>query len=334
MNLKTPSLFNLLFWTAMIIYAPGAYCSSEPESHLQLTNKRLEKIAFCEGHIQLAANICWEEKQYDPIGMHNTVTSETKQQSDDLKIEIFIDSTRYFSGKAINLFIKITNKTLQKLKYFGTGNFNLKSLETNMAIKDVNGNHKGTAIEIESGATHYYSYSLLPFYAHKGEDTIVYKPHYVGLEWYSFSVSINIAGGIKVNSNSINFEIIPLPEEYKMYYDLLDSSQFFRQKKINNYEKYNDSFFGYEFYTELLTSLYLNRNYSEETPEEKEKADDFVIKYLTKYPNSGHTSRLVRVLVQKVENDPIWFAENKQRLLNDSTWTSILLRDRLERRKK
>ncbi|MCK6615172.1 MAG: hypothetical protein L6Q47_13110 [Ignavibacteriaceae bacterium] len=226
------------------------YCVMNTLTEPNLTDKRLENLAFCEGHIQRAGNICWEEKQYDPIGMHNTVTSETKQQSDDLKIEIFIDSTRYFRGKAINLFMKITNKTLQKLKYFGTGNFNLKSLETNMAIKDVNGNHKGTAIEIESGATHYYSYSLLPFYAHKGEDTIVYKPHYVGLGRYSFSVSINIAGGIKVNSNSINFEIIPLPEEYKMYYDLLDSSQFSRQKKINNYEKYNDSFFGYEFYTE------------------------------------------------------------------------------------
>lgn len=333
MNLKTPSLFNLLFWAAFINYVPGANITSLPESQLQITEKRLEKIAFCEGHIQRAANICWEEKQYDPIGKQNTEILNDKPISEDLKIEITLDSTLYYRGKAISLFMKITNKSLQRLKYNGIGQFNLKNLETNMEIKDVNGIHDGIPFGIEPGATHYYSFSLLPFYAHQGEDTILYAPHYVGLGRYSFSVTTNLAGGIKVNSNSTNFEIIPLPEEYKMYYDLLHSKKNSVQDLIDDYENHKDSFFGYEFYTELIRSIGLNLRRLK-TPEAKEQAEDYVIKYLAKYPNSGYAYRLVHVLVQKVENDPVWFAENKQRLLNDSTWTSILLRDRLERRKK
>ena len=58
---------------------------------------RIENMAFCEGHTQRGLNVCWDLKQYTPIGDLNE--QEVYRPGSNFQLQILTERDKYYKGK-------------------------------------------------------------------------------------------------------------------------------------------------------------------------------------------------------------------------------------------
>lgn len=297
-----------------------------------------------------SSNICWELKQYEPIGQPVSTPEQFPSENDKIKFEIQIDSTIYYQGKAINLLIKITNISDHPIKLTGQVPFSMYNISRAASIFPVNGVYyfSGNTV-LEPGEDYYNSTDLLQWYSsynNDWRDTTVFQHHYMGAGEYSFKAGMEfkfqqsgqhyLRPPEKATSNEIRFEIIALPDSLSDNFKMVKgTSRADAVKYISNLQNYAGSFFEYEYWSGLIASRYhLNYYTRNETEEGKQQRYQFILNFLRKYPNTGFATNLIDWIIKIKADYPPLFETNKDWLLDQNTWIGLILTNELNRRTK
>lgn len=265
-----------------------------------------------------------------------SVPEQFPSENDKLKIEIQIDSTIYFQGKAINLLIKARNMS-EEILSINISRFDMIRLDDNIYIQPVNAARLGEIMILKPQEENYTSIYLLPFYSSlltDWQDTTLYQHHFMSPGRYRFKVDMDYRDGHSriAESNTIEFEIAPLPDTLWKYLKIVRAAGSTKaDEAVLLAEKYNGAFFEYDILSAFVTARNQDK---EETIDQRQQRWRFIVKYLQKYPNSGYASSLSNRIIEIKEHYPELFEANKDWLLDQNTWIGLILTNKLNRKEK